>query len=113
MLYHQTGLVGKQNRRLGMSVPSVNDIIDVIIDLLAQDASRDPKELKADLEALGEQLPVDSILAAEVLARVEQMFYVKLPATLETSRNLRSVVRFAQAIHALALEQELQAGATA
>lgn len=96
-----------------MSVPSVNDIIDVIIDLLAQDASRDPKELKADLEALGEQLPVDSILAAEVLARVEQMFDVKLPATVESSRNLRSVVRFAQAIHGLALEQELQAGATA
>ena len=39
-----------------MSVPSVNDIIDVIIDLLAQDASRDPGELKADLEALGEHL---------------------------------------------------------
>jgi acyl carrier protein len=94
-------------------VPSVNDIIDVIIDLLAQNASRDPKELKAELETLGEQLPVDSVLAVEVLARVEQMFYVKLPATVETSRNLRSVVRFAQAIHTLALEQEPQARATA
>jgi len=94
-------------------VPSVNDIIELIIDLLARDASRDPKELKADLEALGEELPIDSILAVEVLVRVEQAFYVKLSPTVETSRNLRSVVRFAQAIHALVLEQELQAGATA
>ena len=96
-----------------MSVPTVDDIIDVIIDLLAQDASRDPKELRASLAALGEELPVDSVLAAEVLARIEQQFEVQLPATVESSRNLRSVVRFAQAIHALAVEQELQAGATA
>lgn len=96
-----------------MSVPAVGDIIDVIIELLAQDASRDPKELRANLEALGEELPVDSLLAAEVLARVEEQFEVHLPSTVESSRNLRSVFRFAQAIHALAVEQALQAGATA
>ncbi len=95
-----------------MSVPTVDEIIDVIIDLLAQDAGRDPKELRAELEALGEVLPVDSLLAAEVLARVEQKFQVKLPATVETSKNLRSVVRFAQAICALAVEQEQRPGAT-
>lgn len=96
-----------------MAIPSVDDIIDVIIDLLAQDAARVPAELRADLEALGEELPVDSILAAEVLARVEATFGVRLPATVESSRNLRSVVRFAQAVHDLAVDQERQAGATA
>lgn len=96
-----------------MSIPSVDDIIDVIIDLLAQDAARVPAELRAEREALGEELPVDSILAAEVLARVEATFGVRLPATVEASRNLRSVVRFAQAVHDLAVEQERQAGATA
>lgn len=96
-----------------MAVPSVDDIIDVIIDLLAQDAGRVPAELRADLEALGEELPVDSILAAEVLARVEAAFGMRMPATVESSRNLRSVVRFAQAVHGLAVERERQAGATA
>jgi acyl carrier protein len=96
-----------------MSVPTVDDIIDVIIDLLAQDANRVPKELRADLEALGEDLPVDSVLAAEVLARVEDMYGVTLPATVESSKNLRSVVRFAEAVHALAADQELPSGATA
>lgn len=96
-----------------MSIPTVGNIIDVIIALLAQDASRDPEELRSSLEAFGEELPIDSLLAAEVLARVEERFEVRLPATVESSRNLRSVVRFAQAIHAFAVEQELQAGATA
>jgi acyl carrier protein len=96
-----------------MALPAVDDIIDVIIDLLAQDAHRDPRELRAELAALGAELPVDSLLAVEVLARVEDQFDVRLPPKVEAARNLRSVRRFAQAIHALAVEREEHVEATA
>ena len=96
-----------------MAIPAVNDIVTVIIDLIAVDAHRDPAELRAELEALGEELPIDSLLAVEVLARVEEEFGVRVPPTVQTSRNFRSVRRFAQAIHALAIEAEQRAGASA
>ena len=96
-----------------MAIPAVSDIVAVIIDLMAQDAHRDSAELRAELEALGVELPVDSLLAVEVLARVEDEFGVRVPATVQTSRNFRSVLRFAQAIHSLAVEAEQRAGASA
>ena len=96
-----------------MPIPTVGDIVDAIIDLLAQDARRDPLELRADLETLGTDLPIDSLLAVEVLVQVEERFDVSLPPEVEAARNLRSVIRFAQAIHDLAVEREHQAGATA
>ena len=96
-----------------MVAPSVVHIIDVIIDLIASDTHRDSGELRRELEALGRELPVDSLLAVEVLARVEQQFGVRVPPTVESSRNMRSVRRFAQAIHELAVEAEHQAGASA
>lgn len=96
-----------------MPVPSVTEIVDVIIDLLAQDAHRDPVELRRELEALGEQLPVDSVLAVEVLARIEDRYGVTLPATVEASRNLRSVRRFADAVHDLAVERDTRTGVSA
>jgi acyl carrier protein len=96
-----------------MAVPSVEDIIDVIIDLIASDTHRHSAELRRELEALGPELPVDSLLAVEVLARVEEQFDVHVPPTVESSRNMRSVRRFAQAVHELAVAAERQAGASA
>lgn len=93
--------------------PTFDHIVEVIIDLLAQDARRSPEELRAEVSALGEELPIDSLLAAEVLARVEEIFGVRMQATVETSQNLRSIHRFALAIHALAVEEQLRPGATA
>jgi acyl carrier protein len=86
----------------------LNAIIDRIIELLALQNGRDPVELRASLEQLGEELPIDSVLAAEVLARIEEETGVRLPATAETSRNLRSVRRFALAIYELLAAQRRQ-----
>lgn len=83
-------------------------IIDRIIELLAQQNGRDPADLRAELERLGEELPIDSVLAAEVLASIEEETGVRLPTTAETSRNLRSVRRFAQAIYDLMVAQRRQ-----
>lgn len=81
-------------------------IVDRILELLAAQNGRDVDELRADLEALGSELPIDSVLAAEVLARIEAETGVRLPATAEASRNLRSVRRFADAIFRLVVEQQ-------
>lgn len=84
------------------------EIEDLIIGLLAEDAGRNPAEVREALEDLGEWLPVDSVIAAEVLTRVEAAYGVSLPATAETSKCLGSVTTFAQAI--LELVESSQAG---
>lgn len=86
----------------------LNNIIDRIIELLALQNGREPAELRAELEGLGEELPIDSVLAAEVLARIEEETGVRLPTTAETSRNLRSVRTFAQAIYELVAARRRQ-----
>lgn len=85
------------------------DIEDLIIGLLAEDAGSSPADLRQELEDLGEWLPIDSVIAAEVLARVEAYYGVSLPATAESAKNLRSVSTFAQAILDLVHEQAGQA----
>lgn len=89
------------------------EIEDLIIGLLAEDAGRDPEALREELEDLGELLPIDSVLAAEVLARVEAAYGMRFPATAEASKNLRSVVNFADAILQLIREQGGTAAETA
>lgn len=74
------------------------ELEDLIIELLAQDAGRSPADLRRELEDLGETLPIDSLLAAEVIARVEERLGVRYPATAESAKNLGSVTDFAQAI---------------
>jgi acyl carrier protein len=81
-------------------------IEDLIIELMAAQSHREPAALRAHLEELGGELPVDSLLAAEVLAEMEARLGVTLPATAETSRNLRSVSRFAEALLELATESD-------
>lgn len=76
----------------------LRDVEGLIIELLADDAGKDPAELRRELEDAGELMPVDSVVAAAVLARVEEACGVSLPATAESARNLASVTLFAQAI---------------
>jgi acyl carrier protein len=47
------------------------EVEDIIVELLAEQAGRDPAELRRELQEEGEELPIDSLLAAEVVARVE------------------------------------------
>lgn len=74
------------------------DVIDLIVDLLAEDARRDPGQLHAELTELGDELPIDSLLAVDVLTRVQDATATFLPATEETARAMRSVRGFARAV---------------
>lgn len=76
----------------------VRDVEDIIIELLAEQSGRDAAELRHELEEGGEELPIDSLLAAEVLARVEERLGISLPATAEAAESLKSVTAFAAAV---------------
>lgn len=82
------------------------EIQQMILELLAADAGRDPEALAAELALGGEEMPIDSVLGAAVLARLEQRYGVSLPASAETAPALRSVRAFAAAIRSL-IEAEL------
>ena len=83
------------------------------IALLAQDAGRSPADVRRELEDRGESLPIDSLLAAEVIARIEERFGIRYPATAESAKNLVSVTAFAQAILDLIADGQRSQGATA
>lgn len=84
---------------------SRDDIERLIVELIAQDNGQAAADLLKELSAAGEHLPVDSLLAAEVLARVQQQCGIELPTSAETAMALRSVKTFAQAVWEL-LRQE-------
>jgi acyl carrier protein len=92
---------------------TLREIEDLIIALLAEEAGREPADLRAELESLDEELPIDSQLAAEVLARVEVQCGVRLPATAENAKALRSVSAFARAILDLVYQQGASGAVTA
>jgi acyl carrier protein len=81
------------------------DIEWLIIELMAQDNGQAAADLLEELGARGEHLPVDSLLAAEVLARVQEQCGVELPTSAETAKALRSVKTFAQAVWDLLPEE--------
>ncbi|WP_216893409.1 acyl carrier protein [Nocardia alni] len=74
------------------------EVSNLIVDLLAEDAGCDPGQLYAELAELGEDLPIDSLLAVDILARVQKATATYLPATEETARAMRSVRGFARAV---------------
>jgi acyl carrier protein len=85
------------------------DIEWLIIDLLAKENGQAASDLREELTSNGEHLPIDSLLAAEVLARVEAYCGVELPATAETAKALRSVKAFAQAVWDLLGDEQAKA----
>jgi acyl carrier protein len=74
------------------------EIEELIVGLLAEQAGVSAAELRAQLTALGEEMPLDSLLAVEILVRVQEATGVTLPATEETAQALLSVRGFAAAI---------------
>lgn len=86
-----------------------DDIEWLIIQLIAEDNAMDAADLLNELAAAGEHLPVDSLLAAEVLARVQEAVRVELPTTAETARALRSVKSFAEAVWQLLPKSQREA----
>lgn len=76
----------------------VGAIEAVIVELLAEERGRLPEELHRELLAGGADMPVDSLLAVEVLVRVEEIVGVRLEASPTNGRAMRSVRAFAQAM---------------
>ncbi|MGO4613007.1 acyl carrier protein [Nocardia sp. 2YAB30] len=74
------------------------DVADRIVELLAEDAGIDPGLLRVELLELGADMPIDSLLAVDVLVRLQQATGVTLPATEETATAMRSVRGLAQAV---------------
>jgi len=85
-------------------------IEDLIFELLAEEAGKDPRAMRRELEEAGAEMPIDSLLAAEVVAAVEERCGVQIPATAETARNLGSVREFAAMVHRLVQEESQAAG---
>lgn len=77
------------------------EIEDVIIGVLADMQHLPAEELRRQLEAAGDELPVDSVRAVEVLVKVQNYFGIRMPLTAETAECLRSVSAFAAKVHAL------------
>ncbi|WP_162958855.1 acyl carrier protein [Nocardia yunnanensis] len=74
------------------------DVVDLIVELLAEDAGENPGQLHAELLELGDDMPIDSLLGVDILARVQNATGTFLPATEETAWAMRSVRRFARAV---------------
>ena len=77
---------------------TVGDVVDVVVELLAEERGISAQEMLAELTAGGEDLPIDSLLLQEILVRVEERLDVQLPDTVETAQSMASVHSFAQAI---------------
>ena len=78
---------------------SVDEIADIVIGLLAEQAGIPEDQMRAQLEAAGPGLPVDSVLIAEVLSRVEEVCGARIPADAEAARSTGSVMAFARTVH--------------
>jgi acyl carrier protein len=80
---------------------------DLILELIADGQHRDAKDLRAELEALGAELPIDSLFAVEVLAQVEDQCGV----TLSTDPERAAAVRLFAAAIVAELEKVQRASA--
>jgi acyl carrier protein len=69
----------------------------LIVQLLAEDRDMDAQELWEELADLGVNMPVDSLLAVEVVVRLEERLGVELSTSADTAKSLRSVKTFAEA----------------
>ncbi|WP_328842854.1 acyl carrier protein [Streptomyces sp. NBC_00258] len=82
-----------------MPLQSVQEIVDIVIEFLAEYQDRPLEEVYEELAARGQDLPVDSVLVMEILARVEEHFGISVPADAEAGRSLRSVWAFAETVY--------------
>ncbi|MHA4815847.1 phosphopantetheine-binding protein [Streptomyces aculeolatus] len=84
---------------MGSEAVTEEIIVDAVIEALAEAQERPAAELRAELEVSGEDLPVDSVLIAEILATVEAVFGTRLPLDAELTQSTGSVRDFARRIH--------------
>ncbi|MEU5052031.1 acyl carrier protein [Streptomyces sp. NPDC021096] len=84
----------------------MDDITSLVIDFIAEHEGVSPDELRAELEQGGRELPVDSLLAVEILTRIEEHYHVAIPADREAAQATRSVRAFAAAILDAIIERQ-------
>jgi acyl carrier protein len=77
---------------------TLGEVVDVVVELLAEERGISAEEMLAELTAAGDDLPIDSLLLQEILVRVEERFGIELPDTVETARSMASVLIFAQTV---------------
>ncbi len=80
--------------------PTVEQIVDVVVQLLAVERGESEEDVREELEAGGEELPIDSLRLVEILTRVEQQLGVEVPADVPSARSMRSVRAFAEVLQA-------------
>jgi acyl carrier protein len=79
-------------------VVTTSDVVSAVIEALAVREDKSPEELRAELEVAGRELPIDSILIAEVLTDIEAKYQVHITADAEAARSTRSVWAFAATV---------------
>jgi acyl carrier protein len=84
--------------------PTVEDIVSVIVRLLADERGEPEADVRDDLEEGGWEMPIDSLRIVEILTRVEQEYDVEVPADVESARSMRSVRAFAEVVHAACMD---------
>jgi acyl carrier protein len=81
-----------------VAAPTVDQIVDVIVRLLATERGRSEADVRDELEEGGWEMPIDSLRIVEILARVNQEYGVEVPANVDSARSMRSVRDFAQVV---------------
>ncbi len=83
---------------LALTAVSTGEVVDVVVELLAEEEGRSASEVMAELAESGADLAIDSLRIVEILTRVEEQYGVLLPADPAIARSMRSVLSFAQAV---------------
>ena len=83
---------------LALTAVSTGEVVDVVVELLAEEEGRSASEVMAELAESGADLAIDSLRIVEILTRVEEQYGVLLPADPTIARSMRSVLSFAQAV---------------
>ena len=81
-----------------LTTVGTDQVVEVVVDLLAEEEGRSADEVMAELAASSADLAIDSLRIVEILTRVEERYGIRLPAEPATARSTRSVFNFAQAI---------------
>lgn len=77
---------------------TITEIEELILGLLAERAGISVEDLRAELLVNGDDMPIDSLLAVEILIQVQNAAGVVLPATEETAQALLSIHGFAASV---------------
>jgi acyl carrier protein len=85
---------------------TVEQIVDVIIRLLAEERGDEEADVREALEEQGWEMPIDSLRIVEIVARLGNELGVEVPADVDAARSMQSVRAFAEVVHTACLSAE-------